>query len=100
MILEPGYGESAARGSIEEFLQDRGGSLGYRLIGEEIRAYPQGVGRGSHSSHSCEKTKIVNVTCPGCERLHREDMLGEAAITRSPGWSNTRRFPGSSFPEM
>jgi hypothetical protein len=25
---------------------------------------------------------------------------GDAADTRSPGWSNTRRLPGSSFPEM
>lgn len=25
---------------------------------------------------------------------------GEAAVTRKPGWSNTRRLPGSSLPEI
>jgi hypothetical protein len=24
----------------------------------------------------------------------------EAAVTRKPGWPNTRRLPGSSLPEM
>jgi hypothetical protein len=86
------------RRSVEEFPQDRSGSLGYRLIGEEVCAYPQGIGGGAHSGHSREQAKIVNITYPGRKRLHREDMLRRSCHHPQPRMIEHAAFPGIILP--
>ena len=43
--------------------------------------------------------EVVDVACPGGEAFIAQMCRGEAAMTRSPGWSKTRRLPRSSLPE-
>lgn len=37
-----------------------------------------------------EEPDVVGVTSAGGEDPHRQQVFGEAADNRSPGWSNTR----------
>ncbi|HEY6277187.1 MAG TPA: hypothetical protein VIX86_12745 [Streptosporangiaceae bacterium] len=51
-------------------------SLGYRLVGVEVCADPQGFVGCFHADHACEQPQVVDVAGPGGQGFHREDVLG------------------------
>jgi len=69
------HGRGRSR-SAEEFAQDCCRPEGNRFIGVEVGADLQGRIGGFHSDDVSEPTEVVDVTCPGRECLHREDVIG------------------------
>ena len=87
-------------GSAEELPEDSGSPGRDLFAGEELRTYLERRLGGLHPDDASEETKVIDVTGPGGECLQAKTWRGDAAVTRRLGWSNTRRLPGSSLPEM
>lgn len=62
--------------SAEEFPQYCVGPWRNRFVGVEVRAYlERGLGR-FYADHAREQSQVIDVTCPGRQCLHGEDVLG------------------------
>ncbi len=62
--------------SAEKLAQDCRGPGGKRFIGVEVGADLQGRVRGFHADDGSEPAEIIDVTRPGREGLHGEDVSG------------------------
>jgi hypothetical protein len=91
---------TAYAGQPKSSLKDGDGPGRDIFAREEFCAYLQGRVGGTHADDVGQQAEAIDIPGPGGERLHRKDVARGAAVTRKPGWSNTRRLPGSSLPEI
>ena len=87
-------------GSAEELPKDGGSSGRDVFVGEELRAYPEGRLAESTSMIPARRRRSSTSRVLAASAFIAKMWRGDAAVTRRPGWSNTRRMPGSSLPEM
>ena len=60
--------------SAEEFIEDGSGSGGEWFVGKEVGAYLERLAGGFNADDAGQQAQIVDVTRPGGQCLHREDV--------------------------